>query len=54
MCLSKPFVDSVAWLDVTDHDRAELPSGGLLDAELEPKQGLHQLSALRDWCRETV
>ncbi len=47
VALSKPFVDSIAWLDLADHDEADLPHGGLAGADLKAKGAFHRLTALR-------
>jgi len=45
--LSKHFVESVAWQDVADHDDSELPYGGLLSANYQPKPAFKRLLAMR-------
>lgn len=45
--LSKPFVESVAWQDLFDHARTELPLGGLLAQNLQPKGAFGRLIAIR-------
>lgn len=47
VALSKPFVESVSWLEMADHDGLELPSSGLLNEHLQPKPSLKRLKALR-------
>jgi hypothetical protein len=38
IALSKPFVDSVCWQDLTDHPRQQVLHGGLLRHDFSPKQ----------------
>lgn len=45
--LSKPFVESAAWLDLVDHDVSELPSGALVGADMRPKPALKRLISMR-------
>jgi len=45
--LSKPFVESVAWLELADHAHLELPAGGLVDEKLHPKAALKRITSLR-------
>ncbi len=47
IALSKPFVESVAWLDLADHQDAELPHSGLAASDLKTKQSFHRIAALR-------
>jgi hypothetical protein len=44
---SKPFVESVAWVEVIDHENTELPLSGLIDEDLQPKSALRRLVAFR-------
>lgn len=37
IALSKPFIESVTWLDLADREAGLIPSGGLLQADLTPK-----------------
>lgn len=48
MALSKPFVESVTWLNLIDHDRIELPASGLLTQDLQPKTALKRLVVFRN------
>ncbi|MDX1564817.1 MAG: hypothetical protein R3236_05385, partial [Phycisphaeraceae bacterium] len=47
IAFSKPVVESVAWLDLADHKNAEIPHGGLLKSDLEPKKAFQRLSTMR-------
>jgi hypothetical protein len=47
IAFSKPVVESVAWLDLADHDDAEIAHGGLLKSNLEPKKAFQRLTTLR-------
>lgn len=47
IALSKPFVESVAWRELMDHEAMELPMSGLIDAEFQPKLGLVRYAAFR-------
>lgn len=47
IALSKPFIESVAWIDLADHDRAELPYGGLTADDLRTKSAFHRIISLR-------
>lgn len=44
---SKPYVDSVAWQDLADHSKIELPLGGLLSDEFVPKASLRRMIGFR-------
>ncbi len=53
VALSKPYVQSVCWQDLYDDRKlGEMPHGGLLNADLEPKPALARLAAIRDALRE--
>jgi hypothetical protein len=47
IALSKPFIDSVSWLHLADHDSALLPNGGLAHEDLRAKGAFHRIAALR-------
>jgi hypothetical protein len=47
VCLSKPFVESIAWGNLADM-KPSLPSGGLLDDLLQSKPAFERLQQLRD------
>lgn len=48
VALSKPFVESVTWRDLSDSEAGYLPHGGLLNADLSPKAGYGRIMALRE------
>lgn len=52
VCLSKPFVESVAWANLTDYEGAELPAGGLINEELKPKTAFRRLVGFRKMLQE--
>ncbi len=41
--LSKPFVETVSWHSLADHAGQLVPHGGLLRADLEPKEAYKQM-----------
>lgn len=45
--LSKNFVESVAWLDLADHDQSVMPHGALIKNNLQPKNAFRRLVTLR-------
>lgn len=47
IALSKPFVDTVSWRNLSDQDPHFLPGGGLLRGDLSPKPAMARLSELR-------
>jgi hypothetical protein len=47
IALSKPYVDSVAWHDLIDHPDIELPLGGLLSEDQQPKGAFRRLVSFR-------
>lgn len=47
MAMSKPNVESIAWLDLADHKSSELPVGGLYQDDFKPKPALRRMVALR-------
>ena len=47
IALSKPFVDSVAWSELVDHNEIELPQGGLVNEDLQPKGAFRRLISFR-------
>ena len=48
IALSKPFVETVSWRDLSDQGPHYLPGGGLLRADLSPKPAFERLCALRN------
>jgi hypothetical protein len=47
IALSKPCVESVAWLDLADHGSSEMPHAGLVAEDLTTKTAFHRVTALR-------
>ena len=47
IALSKPFVESISWRSLADHEGQLVPHGGLLRADLSPKAAYHRLAKLR-------
>ncbi len=47
IALSKPYIESVAWNEMGDHEDMELPLGGLVTESLEPKPALRRLVTFR-------
>ena len=47
IALSKPYVDSVAWLEFMDHPGIELPLSGLVGENMQPKASLRRLASFR-------
>ncbi len=47
VALSKPFVESVSWHNLTDYSGMQVPSGGLLRSDLTPKEAYKKFVALR-------
>ena len=47
VALSKPFVEAVSWCELWDHPEIELPLGGLVTEDLQPKDGFRRMAALR-------
>ncbi len=47
IALSKPFIDSIAWIDLADHDDAELAHAGLAMASLKAKGAFQRIKSLR-------
>ncbi len=47
IALSKPFIDSIAWVDLADHDKSELPHAGLAMPSLKAKGAFHRATAIR-------
>ncbi len=53
VALSKPFVEACAWLELADHDGAELPGAGLLTAGFQPKTAFRRIVSLRKSINES-
>ena len=47
MAMSKPFVETVSWNELIDHTDAELPLGGLVSEEQQPKKAFQSLIDFR-------
>jgi len=47
IAMSKPFVDSVSWHDLSDHPRLIVPHGGLLRSDHAPKAAYQRLAKFR-------
>ena len=47
ICMSKPFVESVAWQDLMDHPQIEMPLSGLLAEDMTPKTALRRVINFR-------
>lgn len=54
ICLSKPFVESIFWTDLYDHDDAELQAAGLITDTGKPKPALARLVSLRKHLRKPL
>lgn len=49
--LSKPFVETVTWHGLTDHQRHGVPNGGLLSSGMAPKAAYNRLQEMRSGIR---
>ena len=47
IALSKPFVESISWRCLSDHQRQTVPNGGLLRSDLAPKPAYKLMTDLR-------
>ena len=47
LALSKPYVESVLWTDLYDHDEGSLPYGGMIDSKGVPRPVFQKLLAMR-------
>lgn len=47
VCLARPYVESVIWADLYDHDEGHPPGSGLVTCEGRAKPALQRLAALR-------
>ena len=45
--MSKPFIESVSWSDVVDHEQSLVPAGGLMTPDLQMKTAFKHFAALR-------
>jgi len=51
VAISKPFVESVCWRDLTDGPGHYIPHGGLCDGDLQPKLAYKELRNFKAWLR---
>jgi GH35 family endo-1,4-beta-xylanase len=54
VALSKPFVESIFWTDLFDHQQSELPTAGLISDSGQPKPALQKLVSLRRHLRKPL
>ncbi len=54
IALSKPYVDSVIWTDLFDHEHAELPSSGLVSRDGKPRPAMGKLFGMRKRLRKPL
>ena len=54
IAMSKPYVDSVFWGDLYDHEGAELEAGGLITGGGRAKPALSRLIAFRKRLRKPL
>ena len=54
VAMSKPFVESIFWSDMVDHDEAELLNAGLIDSDGKPKPALQRLVSMRKKLRKPL
>lgn len=47
IAMSRPYIESVAWQEMVDHPRAELPMSGLVSEDLQPKASFRRLVLFR-------
>ena len=47
IALSKPYIDSVGWLELADHEESMMPHSGLAMSDLKAKGAFHRITALR-------
>lgn len=47
IAMSKPYVESVTWNDLCDHQAMDLPLSGLVSEDLQPKNAYRKLALLR-------
>ncbi len=47
IALSKPFVETLTWAQIIDHPQVELPMGGLVTEQMQPKSSLKRLATFR-------
>jgi hypothetical protein len=54
IAMSKPFVESVVWNDLYDHEQAELPEGGLISDTGRAKAALNHVIGMRRRLRKPL
>ena len=54
VALSKPFIESLIWADLCDHDDAELPGAGLITTDGKSKSVLQRLVGMRKHLRKPL
>jgi len=54
IALSKPFVDSVIWADLYDHDKMEVPSSAFVSKGGKPRPVLNRMLAMRNRLRKPL
>jgi hypothetical protein len=54
IAMSKPYVETVTWSDLFDHENAELPEAGLIDVKGKPKSTLQRLVSVRRRLRKPL
>ncbi|MEM9791258.1 MAG: hypothetical protein AAF842_12740, partial [Planctomycetota bacterium] len=47
IALSKPFVEAVAWQELSDHEASSLPMSGLISDAMRPKSSIKRLIGFR-------
>jgi GH35 family endo-1,4-beta-xylanase len=47
VALSKPFVESISWLELMDREGSEMPTAGLINDKLQPRPAYKRLITLR-------
>ena len=54
MAMSKPFVESIIWTDLIDHDKALLNGAGLINTAGQIKPGFKRLCDIRKRLRKPL
>jgi hypothetical protein len=54
IALSKPFVDSVIWADLYDHDNMDVPSSAFISTSGQPRPVLNRLLTIRNRLRKPL
>lgn len=47
VAMSKPYVESIFWAELSDHRRAEIPTSAVIDKDGTPRQALSRLVGMR-------